>query len=217
MNFLQICQEAYRLSGLQGTLSTVEYSTGYEYKLVRYVAQAWLDIQNLRKDWPFMRSTVSFSTVADTTEYSLATLSLTDLARWHMLTYTDANSKEQRIYPMSYDQYLLDNIASQESAKPRWYAVDPIDKHLYLNPPDAIYSVTGHYITESVELTSASDEPLLPDSFHMLLAYTGAAHMASFMGQSVLYQDLAFRADVLLGDLMRSELPKKRVKLRGIA
>jgi hypothetical protein len=217
MNFLQICQEANRLSGMQGTLSTVASSTGYQYTLVRFVAQAWIDLQNLRKDWPFMRSTVDFNTTQAKTEYTLANLAVTDVARWRMLTYVDSQSLNQKLKPMSHDQYLLDNIAQQGQGAPVWYAVDPIDKHLYLNPPDAVYAVTGHYITEPVELTDNTDEPTLADSFHMVLAYLGGAHMAAFMGNSNLYNDLKFRADQMVGDLMRSETPARRAKLRGIA
>jgi hypothetical protein len=133
------------------------------------------------------------------------------------LTYTNPQSRELKVYPVSYDQYILENIAQWGEGKPRKYAVDPIDKHLYLNPPDAVYAMTLHYISEPVELVNTTDEPTLADSFHMLLAYMGAAHMAAFMGNTNLYSDLSFRADVMLGSLMRSELPKKRVKLRGIA
>lgn len=216
MNFLQICQEANRLAGMQGTLSTVASSTGYQYTLVRFVAQAWIDLQVLRKDWPFMRTTVSFNTTAAKTEYTLADLSISDLARWYMMTYTDDNSLVQRIKKMAYDQYLLENIDQRDGAAPVLYAVDPNDKHIYLNPPDGVYACVGHYITEPVELTGSTDTPTLPESFHMLLAYTGAARMAAFMGNSNLYSDLSFRADVMLGNLMRSELPPKRVKTMGI-
>lgn len=217
MNFLKICQEANRLAGMQGTLSTVALSTSYQYTLVRFVAQAWIDLQNLRKDWFFMRSSVDFNTTAAKTEYTLANMSVTDVARWHLITYTDSNSYIQKLDGMSRDQYLLDNVAQEGQGAPRVYAVDPIDKHLYLNPPDGVYAMTCHYITEPVELTGNTDEPTLPDSYHMLLAYLGAAHMTAFMGNSNLYTDLSFRADVMLGALMRSEVPTRRVKLRGIA
>ena len=216
MNFLQICQEANRLAGMQGTLSTVASSTSYQYTLVRFVAQAWIDLQTLRKDWPFMRSSVALNTTAAKTEYTLANLGVTDVARWHLVTYLNSSSKNQKVNPMSYDSYLLDNVATEGAGAPRRYAVDPIDKHIYLNPPDAVYAMTLHYYTEPVELTGNTDEPTLSDSYHMLLAYMGAAHMAAFMGNSNLYSDLSFRADVMLGSLMRDELPRRRVKIRGI-
>ena len=217
MNFIQICQEANRLAGMQGTISTVATATGYEYTLVRFVAQAWIDLQNLRKDWPFMKSDVTFNATVGKTEYSLSDIGATDVARWHLITYTDSDSDQQPLQEFSYDRYILDNKVNDSQGSPAIYAVDPVDKHLYLNPPDTTYSMTCYYFTEPVELTTASQEPSLADSFHMVLAYLGAAHMAAYMGNGNLYSELRFRADQMIGSLMRSENPAKRVFIRGIA
>ena len=217
MNFLQICQEANRLCGLQGTISTVALSTGYQYTLIRFVVQSWIDLQTLRKDWDFLRSSVSFSTVAGTSEYSLATMSLTDCARWiDMIYYTDSSGGVNQLRHISYDQYILDAMSAKSQSKLESYAIDPVDNHLYFNVPDGVYNVTGHYFTEPVELTTATQEPSLPDSYHMLLAYLGGAHMAAFMGNSNVYTDLKFRADQMIGSLMRDSNPAKRINIRGI-
>lgn len=217
MNFLQLCQEANRLASMQGVVSSVSITSGYQYNLIKYVRDAWIDLQNLRKDWPFMRSSLTFNTVADTNEYSLATIGVTDLKRWHILQYTDSNGKKQPIRKMSYDYYITREINNDSSGKPLRYAEDPIDRHLYLSTPDDAYTITGYYFTQPVSLSGTTDTPTLPVSYHMLIAYLGALKMADHMGNNNLYMELEKDADFMLGNLMRDHNPGKRVRMIGIA
>lgn len=219
MNFLSICQKANALAMMQGTVDDVTVTSGYQETLIEFCAQAWIDIQELRKDWPFMRSSVSFNTVASTTEYSLATIGVTDLARWvpGMITYINSDSYTSLLRQYSYDQYVLEDVALSDTNLPDVYAIDPVDKHLYLNPPSGAYTIKGHYYTLPVRLAADSDTPLLPPAFHMLIAYLGAAHYAGSIGNSNLFQMNTAKYDTMLGMLMRSEMPSKRVRLIGAA
>jgi hypothetical protein len=218
MTFLQICQKANTLAGLQGTVTATTGVSGYQESLIEFCREAFMDIQDLRKDWPWMRSSVSFNTVANTSEYSLATIGVTDMARWvpGMILYKNANDEYTQLGSITYDEYILRKVTTSGSSIPSIYALDPVDKHLYLNPPNDVYEIECHYYTLPVELSASADTPLLPPAFHMLIAYQGAAHMAAFMGNNNLFGILTAKADAMLGDLMRSENPGKRMNVVGI-
>ena len=217
MNYLQLCQKAHSLCGLQGTFSSVTTTTLYQQTLAKFIAEAWYDIQDLRRDWPFLRASVSFSTVAGQSEYTLTNIGATDIARWiDMIYYTDASGGIHELGYMNYDTYILDAMSSKSQSTLDTYAVDPVDKHLYTNVPDAVYTVTGHYITTPTVLAANTDIPLLPVAFHNLIAYQGAAQMCAFLSNANMYNILIQKADSMMGSLMRSELPSRKMQVRGI-
>jgi hypothetical protein len=223
MNFLTICQKANTLAGMQGTVSSTTVSSGYQTNLIEFCRQAYVDLQEYRKDWPWMRKSVTFNTVASTTEYSLQTIwgigVTVDLQRWieDMLLYVDSNNYKNKLDRYTYDMYNLRNVEEQQETTPSIYAQDPVDKHLYINPPDDAYSVECHYYSTPVYLTESTDPPLLPESYHLWIAYQGAAHMAHFMGNSNLSMTNQSKADAMLGNLLRGEYPNKYVKVIGAA
>jgi hypothetical protein len=225
MTFLEICQEANYLCGMQGVVSSVTVTSGYQEILVKFVIDAYNDLQVYRKDWPWMRSSVTFNTVQSTTEYSLQTIvgigNPINIKRWVPggIYYLDTNNNNDRVrlYSVSYNRYLTKNMDDDDENKPYAYAEDPIDNHLYLNPPDGVYTIEAHFYTVPTILAANSDVPLCPPSFHRLIAYMGARRMAGFMGNANLYNELTTQADVMLGNLLRAENPAKRVRLLGIA
>jgi len=219
MNYLQLCQKAHTLCGLQGTFSSVTTTTTYQVTLAKFVAEAWVDIQNLRKDWPFLRSSVTINGNDSETEYSLATIFPTgsDIARWvDQIYWVDSDGAFHKLTFIPYDEYIDRQIATSGSTYPTFVAEDPVDRHLYFNPMDTDYTIVAHYITTPVVLADNTDEPLLPPAFHNLIAYLGAAQMAAFLSNTNMYNLLATKADSLMGSLMRSELPSNRMKVTGI-
>ena len=221
MNFLTICQKANSLCGLQGTVSNTATATGYQDILVEYCSQAYTEIQELRKDWPWMRSSATFNTTADKSEYTLQNIvgigNDKDIARYvkGMFYYEDANGNDVWLRKYSYDRYIYKGIANETSAIPGVWAEDPIDKHIYINPPDDVYAMTIHYYTLPVTLDGSADTLLLPESFHLLVVYLGAAYMSGFMGNANLFSINQAKADQMLGMLYRSENPMKKMRLRG--
>lgn len=222
MNFLQMCQEVNTLVGLQGTFSSASAATGMQATLAQMVANAWIDIQTLRKDWHFMRSSVSFNTVQGTVEYSLTTMfggSAVDIANWIPggIYYTDSNSFDTPLRQITYDQYVERDIAQADQQLPAQFAQDPVDKHLWLNPPLSAYTITCHYVANPVTLSGNADVPLLPTSFHKAIVYRAATDMAAFLGNGNAYALYQQKADAMIGSLLRSENPGQRVVTMGIA
>jgi len=56
-NFVEMVRAARLVSGMQGTgPSTVETAVGIEEVLVRFVRDAYMDIQSLREDFAFLEN-----------------------------------------------------------------------------------------------------------------------------------------------------------------
>ena len=73
MNFLEITKRTRELAGIAGTGPTTTLSqTGEMGRLVNWVKQSWIDIQNLHQTWNFMLTELSFATVAAQKDYTLA-------------------------------------------------------------------------------------------------------------------------------------------------
>ena len=222
MTFLQMCKEVNTLCGMQGNYVSASGATGYQATLAQMVINAWIDIQSLRKDWHFMRTSRTFNTVIGTTEYSLTTIwggSTVDLAYWvpGMILYTDSNSFDTQLREFSYNAYILNEVEQQSNTLPELFAQDPVDKHLWLNPPSIVGTITCHYQTLPITLSANTDVPTLPAQFHKAIVYRAAADMAAFMGNGSTYQLYTQKADAMIGSLLRSENPGVKVRTEGIA
>jgi hypothetical protein len=223
MTYLQLCQKVNALAGMQGTFSAVTTATGYQATLAEIVADVWVDIQNLRRNWQFMRATVSFSTIVGQSEYTITNIfgsSTSLVANWigNMILYNKAADDVRALDNYGYDRFILNEKSQDDNAEPSIFAVDPTDKHLYLNPSDAIYSMTAHYFKKAIVLSVDADVPDAPEEFHRLIAYMATAEFcAGVTGDQGRADKYSKKADVLLGALMRNQIPMKRVRTRGIA
>ena len=218
MNYLQICQEVNNLVGLQGTFSSASAATGMQATLAQMVKSAWIDIQAYRKDWHFMRSSLTFNTVENTCEYSRATIlgGATDtIANWvpGMILYTDSDSYDTPLREVSYDYYVRYDYTEADASLPQIFAQDPVDKHLWINKPSGAYTITCHFISYPVDLTNNTDIPTLPIELHRAIVYRAAADMAAFLGNINGYQVYQQKADQMLGSVLRAENPGLKVRL----
>ncbi len=77
MTYLELCKRAHLHLGVGpgapgAAPTTVVGQEGTLLEITTYIAQAWLDIQGMRGDWLWMRSTGTLNTVAGTQDYSLS-------------------------------------------------------------------------------------------------------------------------------------------------
>jgi len=69
------------------TPTTVVGQTGEYGRLVSWVNTAWMDIQMMRQDWDWMRTTATFPTVTGQPIYSVSQIGLTDFGKWARDTF----------------------------------------------------------------------------------------------------------------------------------
>ena len=80
MNFLALCKDTALDSGVIAgipSFTTVAAPTGRIAQLVGWVRNAWIDIQNERNDWIWMRRRFAYTLSTNQTKYTAANLGLT--------------------------------------------------------------------------------------------------------------------------------------------
>lgn len=203
MNFLQLCQRVRLECGISGTgPTTVVSQTGEMGRIVTWTNEAWKDVQTAHRDWGWMRSTASFTTVAGTGEYTLGSGSGTvgvtaaNFGMWvpessrNYLTAT-GTSDEVFMYDISYEAWRNNyqyGALRTATSRPIQVAVSPA-KALCLGPiPVVGYTVTRDYFSAPVDLSLDADTPTAPAQFHMIIVYGAMMSYGAYEGAPEVYQ-----------------------------
>ena len=217
MQFLEIAKEVRLLGGVQGIgpVSVVNTS-GYEGVLVQFVKDAWEAIQNMREDWNFMFSKASFPTIASQDNYTLTDIFLIpqfkvwkkDSFKLRDTTASYLNYKD----PDRLEKIYLNSTAESKSSE---FTIER-DHSITLKPtPDSIYTITANYYRSPQLLKEDTDVPILPVSFHRIIVYGALQKLAVFLSSPEIYTKYKESHDLMLGQLMRAEVPAKRIKRKA--
>ena len=173
--FLQLVQDLWREVGAAGSQPTTTVNqSGELFRLVNYIHDAELEIQNLWADWKWLRKTLSFYTKASTqvgifTDATGATSAQpTDLAEWDYATF--------QLLPPSQTQYTP--LATYEWFDVRAQIFDTVDKaqpwRAIIMPdntvrwdliPDQAYQCQAEYRTVPYDLKNDADVSNIPARF----------------------------------------------------
>lgn len=204
MNFLQLCQRVTQKCGISGasTLpSTTVAQVGELKRIVDWVNEAWVDIQNLQQGWDWMRSEFSFNTVANQQPYlpAVATDTVTAapiaaFSNWRLESVRSYETalgvtNEQFMVYWPYDRFRNFYMYQQQPpGRPLIFTVRPRDKALLLgNTPDGIYTVRGEYQKDATEMAADIDVPSIPTEYHMLIVYGAMMKYAMFESAPEVY------------------------------
>ena len=177
--FLELCNIVAKECG-NDAVTTVVGQTGNRADTVRWTAEAWMDIQRAQRHWAWMRDSFSFTTTAAQEAYTPTDAAptgagLTSFRLWYTNTFRCYSSvaDEQFISFVPYATYRdRYQFGTQTSSRPSRFTVRPKDKAILLaNIPDAVYTIRGEYQKSATALSANTDEPGMPDDFHILVAY----------------------------------------------
>lgn len=190
--FLQLVQAVGSDSGsASGTLATVTGATGRWATIVRFVSQAWENIQKDRNDWTFRRKAFSSSLAAGTATYAASAFSITDFGGWlrerdgfEPITIYDpalGQGDETQVCQIKHDQYLMSyDRGSHDQNRPLHVARTP-DRGLSFGPtPDKVYTVRGWYKREVQVLADDADVPYIDDEFHDVIKWRAMVMLAEY-------------------------------------
>jgi len=181
MNFLELVKRARQECGIagDGPITTVNQTREMK-RLVDWTAQAWVDIQNERSDWDFLRKPVTFNTVAGQQEYAAGSdINITDFKKWRKDSFREylesaGEGSQQYLGQSNYtafrDYYMF---GSQRliTSMPLHISITP-DRKLALGPcPDNVYVIEGEYYRRAQVLAADADVPLMDEDYHMLIVY----------------------------------------------
>lgn len=199
MNYLDLCKKTQVLSGLQGQIESVTGLTGELYKMVQYVDMAYIQIQTMRKDWKFRQG--EFDAALTTTD---STIDGTLAAEWISLVY---DNRYLRKY--DYDAWL---VLDENANSPLNWTVVPETNQIIVNDLQEDATVLVRYIKQLDEFSTSVSVPILPLQYHMIIAYMAARDFTMYLGDRGMEDKNALLADIMMGQLMRSQVMKVRIQ-----
>jgi len=211
MNLLQLCQTVIERCNipLTGAFITAQNQTGELLQAVNWVKQSWLEIQLSQSNWDWMRSEFTFNTQVGKQDYTLADISLTDHAKWHLDTLrfyktstgvSDDTFFEFEGWSAFRDMYMY---GAQTNSRPSVFTVRRRDKALLLGAiPDAVYTVYGEYQKSSTALSADLDEPDMPSDYHMLVVHRARMKYAASENAPEVFAEAQADHEWLMGKLV---------------
>jgi hypothetical protein len=160
-------------------------------KITTFIADADIDIQNLWQDWNFLVGDAVISLVASTDEYTLASLSITDLVSWDLDKFyiNPGTNNYHPLEKMKYEDWESsgDRLGVKVEAEPYKIVVKPDNSLVFIDVPDAVYTVWGKYYKQPTRLAINGDTSAIPTTFEMVIIYRAKMYYAEFYEHWDLY------------------------------
>lgn len=214
MDFLDLVQRTAQECGAASVPSSCQSQSGEALRFVNWVNQAWDELQMLRDDWGFMRSSylqgspvggTTFTTTAGVYYYPLGTTAGStcmvdpdEFSKWDPYSfrcYTTSNtdkSDEIQMRLISFDDwrngYLISALRQVET-RPYVVAIGP-DMAVNIGPPsDGTYTIEGDYWVKPTLMSDNDDEPSgLPREYQMMIVYRAMKKYAGFESAPEVFQ-----------------------------
>lgn len=219
MNFLEACKIARLISGIQGQgPSSVTGASGIEAVIVQFVKEGFVDIQNLRPNFNFMKKTKTFTTTIGKSNYTLSDIFVSgaDLKSYKMDSFLITDGNGQKRYLVERDDEVLQRLYLNDVTQnlPGYVAIES-DKSLTLKPtPDGVYTVSFDYYRTPQILATDAEIPILPVEFHQLIVYKAVEKLAVYLTNPEVYSGYSTEAMRMVGQVMRQEIPPMKPKRR---
>ena len=178
--YLQLCQDLWREVGASGgntpvqAIPTTVNATGEVLRLVNYIHDAELDIQNMWVDWKWLRKTLTFYTGTQNQTGIFTTLNgavsayPTDLAEWDwksFMIYPVGATSSQPLKSTEW-QEVRNQVFNTISFNQPWQViVMPDNTFRFDNIPDQSYQCFCEYRSNVYDLKNDADVSNIPARF----------------------------------------------------
>lgn len=178
--------------------TTLSGATGQTRRLMMWINQAWIEINEAYPDWDWNRVTpgVSFVTVAAQTIYTPTQAGVPggEVGHWDKDTFrtyltTGGTDVELHMQWVPYDEWRdVYNFGSMRTAQvqPMIFSILP-NLSLALQCPLVGYTVTGDYFTLPSGMSADADIPALPLRYFMTIVYKAMTYYGSFESAPEVY------------------------------
>lgn len=175
LTFLQLYQKLFREVGATGaTPATTQNLSGEAARLVGYIHDADLEIQNLWVDWKWLRATLTCYTIAGaatgiaTTQGGSTSAQPADLAEWDFTSFQILPINSSQFQPLDTDEWFSvrsEVFDTTDQAQP-WRAIVMPDSTLRWDlTPDQSYKLQMEYRTVPYDLKLDADVSNIPARF----------------------------------------------------
>lgn len=216
-SLLDIVQRAQQRCQLASLTSTVVAQTGQSLDFVLWADEAWVELQDKRDDWGFMRASASFPTVASQVYYTPAQAGVTaGVKTWLRHTFrmypTGNQSGEIFLTFEEYDNfrdvYQIGALRTSE-VQPVIFTITPA-LSIGIQTPLTGYTITGDYMrtTEHFDEDDADVPTGLPGWGVMALVYRTQMFYAAAENDPTMYNEAEKQYNQVLNRLTRIYSPE---------
>jgi hypothetical protein len=221
MNYLQLAQRLSSEVGASGNgPSSVVSQAGANLRLVNWINSAWLEIQGLHNTWNWMRHKFQWETVTGTGDYLPTAITnqltgnlMTDLRYWYKDTFRAQKKSigvQDEQWLVEWEYYVFRNTYRfnlQVVGRPVVFAENPQGKAIMPGQaPDDVYLITGEYQKKAYALVNNTDEPDIPEAYHLMIVYKAMVSYGLFEAAAEVIQRGQAEYQNLLTQLEREQL-----------
>lgn len=205
MTFLELCQRVRQESGISGSgPESVLNQKAILEKVIQWVKQADLDVQQAHEDWLFMWRMSSITLASGVSEYQPITLGLNSL---RAIDELEINGYPLRRYSWKQFKACRKHLGDGKG-EPTAYTVMP-DGSLQFSPsPDKNYQAIIEYSMKPIAMQNDDDESIVPEDYHPIILQKALMYYASHEEDNSLYQVAAQRYDEYLSLMAHELLPQ---------
>lgn len=203
--YLQLCQDLRAELLIAGAgPTTVANQTGQLARLVKWIRDAYVELQNEQPNWRWMRGNFQVLTTLGTPSYAYGDAGVTDsdaaatitrFRRWWLEDHTtmiylqsDGTGTRHTLPFCDWDlhrvKWLLGN---QPNGYPSECSVDPQDRFRLGAYPNGVYVIQGEYQKGPQILTLDADVPEIPPRYHQMIVAIAIKKYAAAMAAPEVY------------------------------
>lgn len=224
-DFLDLCVDLRRECAVGGTgPTTVVDQTGELERLVKWIRDAYNEIQSEEPNWRWLRSEFTFQTVAGDDSYaygdmtdSVASATITRFDRFWTeevqiyLTSAGIGGRHHIPYTRWEDFRRVWLTGNPTNQYPSCFSIDPRDNFRLGGPPGAVYTVTGEYQKSPQVLALDDDTPEMPAKYHPLIVARAMEKYAAYHAAPEVDVAAQRIIDRWMPDLRANQLPESRL------
>ncbi len=229
--YLEICQDVIRECGISGTLTTVASQTGEFNRVVNWVKQAWIEIQNRHHNWLWMRASATVDTTAGDGSYAASdftdeatSAAITNFDRWladdledppkMYLTSTGVGG-EYWLSWLDWYQFRTIYLVNQNrttQGQPAHISVDPQLNIRFGQLPNDAYTATVNYYRSAQKFSADADVPTgLPEQYDDIIMYRAMEKYAGYEAAQEVMVRATTEGNRVMRQLEVNQLPAIRL------
>jgi hypothetical protein len=204
-------------SGAGTALTSVTGLSAESSRFAGWVNEGWEDVQSLREDFDFLRTSVEFNLIAQQQTYTATDAGIgSTFGNWKRdsfrISSVGANyADEQLIGFMDFNtfrnMYQYGNMRTTYQ-RPVIMSVAPNKSLSFGCAPDQAYVCSGEYYRRPTTFTLATDVPDIPDRYHMLIVYKAMMSYGRYNAAPEVYTGAEADYKKLLGLFMLDQTPQ---------
>lgn len=220
--FLQLTQALAVEVGATGIGPvTVANQTGEYRRLIKWIADSDMELQQEHDNWRFMVNTFEINTVVGDGVYTAAdcVTPVTDLRSWRERTIkayllSAGVTDECELRYIDYESwYVMYHTGPQTNSRPIHYTVGNAMELLIGPLPMDVYRISGEYQRSVTKMTADADTPVYPAEFHSLPVYLAMMKYGRFTGAQELIDHGQYLYNKMMNRMERSQLPRMNHRL----